>query len=59
MAGTDLATNPKSHACGNARQGRARRDHFFAATDQAEGIATLHSINWQETRTIITGPVSR
>ncbi len=36
-----------------------RRDHFFATTNEAGGIPTLHSINWQETRTVITGPVSR
>ncbi len=34
-----------------------RKGHFVAFTKDAPGIDTLESINWEETYTIITGPV--
>ncbi len=34
-----------------------RPGHFVALTDQAPGIDTYSGIRWQETRTVITGPV--
>ena len=36
-----------------------RADHFFAVTREAPGIETFKSIRWQETTTLITGPVVR
>ena len=34
-----------------------RRGHFVALATRAPGIATHPGIRWQETRTVITGPV--
>jgi len=34
-----------------------RNDHFIAFTEEAPAIDTLDSINWQNTTSIITGPV--
>lgn len=34
-----------------------RPGHFVAITEEAPGIATHPGIRWQETRTVITGPV--
>lgn len=34
-----------------------RTGHFVALTEQAPGIDTYTGIRWQETRTVITGPV--
>ncbi len=36
-----------------------RRGHFVALTTEAPGIDTLEGINWQTTRTYITGPVAQ
>ncbi|MBK1883632.1 hypothetical protein JIN85_14510 [Luteolibacter pohnpeiensis] len=35
-----------------------RRQHYFAVTADAPGIATHSSIRWKQTTTIITGPIA-
>jgi hypothetical protein len=35
-----------------------RPGHFFAAASKAPGLPTLTAINWKDTHTLITGPVT-
>lgn len=37
---------------------RNRPNHFVAVTDQAPGIDTHKSIDWKDTQTVITGPIT-
>ena len=34
-----------------------RTNYFFASTEEAAGIETLGSINWQQTHTVLTGSI--
>lgn len=36
---------------------RNRKGHFMATSEEVPGIATLDSLTWKETHTVITGPV--
>lgn len=38
---------------------KARNDHFIAITSDAPGIETHPGVRWDDTRTVITGPLAR
>ncbi len=61
MAGPAIATEAMAFTTRNRElleRAKNRPGHFIAVTGKAPAIDTLPGIRWQQTRTVITGPVT-